>query len=124
MPCSPMCLSLIIECCYNFNCFWDAERSNIWCASFFKQYTGVEEIARKLLPYYEKNLGYLISLLCDNINVSKHIWNDISADMRGTVKRFGDQLFVKVLKKIKRFGELIHSRGIGAEVEKVLSRNL
>ncbi len=122
-PCSPSCLSSLIECCYYLKDDIAKGQSEMWCQPFFGRYAGIGDIANRLLPGYERTFGYLITLICYNIVVPKQIWGDSSGELQKTVKRFGDQLSFRTLKRIKEYGEAIHNKSICAEADKALSRN-
>lgn len=122
-PCNPSCLSSLIECCYYLKDDIAKGHSEMWCQPFFRRYAGIEDIANRLLPGYERAFGCLITLICYNIVVPKQIWGDSSGELQRTVKRFGDQLSFNTLKRIKEYGEAIHNKSICAEADRALSRN-
>ncbi len=122
-PCSPSCLSSLIECCCCLKDDIAKEHSEIWCQPFFRRYAGIGDIANRLLPGYERAFDCLITLIGYNIVVPKQIWDDSSEDIQRTVKRFGDQLSFSTLKRIKVYGESIHNKSICAEADKALLRN-
>lgn len=120
--CRPSCLSLVLECCFYLR-YYDKGRDSFLYTFFIEQYTGVEDIAKRLLPYYETAFGDLICLICDDTVSLQTEWNDIPEEMCRVVKQYSDRLSIRTLNKIKEYGELIHNKGICFQVEKAISQN-